>query len=179
MNKNIFLCLLTLLLANAYAQAGEPAPLISEVRFGLVEQGVLIFSNHRRESGIGLSGDVVFERPSFDLLYGSVHPILGGGVSLNGGTNRLYGALPWEFEKSSFFIDVGSGFAVHDGRLHGDSEDEKHYGSRVLFYHQMDLGYAITEHYRLALVFDHMSNAYLAKPNNGMNTFGLRLGYRF
>jgi lipid A 3-O-deacylase len=81
-------------------------------------------------------------------------------------------------EASSFFFDLGLGLAVHDGKLHGDAKDEKHYGSRVLFYHQMDLGYAITEHCRLALVFDHMSNAYLAEPNNGLNTVGLRIGYR-
>lgn len=140
MNKYIFLCLLALFLANPCAEAGEPAPLVSEVRFGLVEQGVLIFSHHRRESGIGLSGDVIFGRPSFDFLSGSVRPTLGFGISLNGGTNRLYSTLQWEIEASSFFFDLGFGLAVHDGRLHGDAKDEKHYGSRVLFYHQMNLG---------------------------------------
>ncbi|MEJ2164086.1 MAG: acyloxyacyl hydrolase [Desulfobacterales bacterium] len=179
MNKHIFLCLVALLLSNTYAEAGEPVPLISEVRFGLVEQGVLVFSQHRRESGIGLNGDVVFGRPSFDFPYGIVRPTLGFGISLSGGTNRLYSTLQWEIEKSSFFFDLGPGLAVHDGRLHGDSEDEKHYGSRVLFYYQMSLGYAITQHYRLALFHDHMSNAYLAEPNNGLNTVGLRIGYRF
>jgi hypothetical protein len=113
-------------------------------------------------------------------LSGLVRPAVGLGISTRReGTDKLYGALLWELEKSAFFLDLGLGGAIHNGSLHGEDPNQKYYGSRVLFYGQIDAGYSITYHHRLSLFFDHMSNVYLAKPNNGLNTIGIRFCYRF
>jgi lipid A 3-O-deacylase len=136
-------------------------------------------SHHRKERGIALSGEVLFGRPTFSLLSGLVRPAVGLGISTTGGTDKLYGALLWELEKSAFFLDLGLGLAVHNGNLHGHKPNEKHYGSPVLLYGQVDIGYSITRHHRLLVFLDHMSNAYLAEPNNGLNTLGIRYCYRF
>jgi lipid A 3-O-deacylase len=139
--------------------------------------GMPIVSHNRQEDSYGLGISLVFSQPEFALLGGSVRPTLGADVSTDGGTSKAYGALLWEIEKADFFFDVGLGGAVHNGHLQGDDHDEKHFGSRVLFYQQICLGYSFTQHYRLALVFDHVSNADLAQPNNGLNTIGISFQY--
>jgi lipid A 3-O-deacylase len=122
---------------------------------------------------------VVFSRPEFSVVGGSIRPTLGADVSVDGGTSKAFGALLWEIEKANFFFDVGLGGAVHDGSLHGHDPDEKHFASRVLFYEQIYLGYFFAANYGLGLFFDHMSNAGLATPNNGMTAIGVSLHYRF
>jgi hypothetical protein len=37
----------------------------------------------------------------------------------------------------------------------------------------------IQERHRISILFDHMSNAYLASPNEGMDTIGVRYGFQF
>jgi lipid A 3-O-deacylase len=184
----LILCLSSgLIVAGGHARANDlqtppqaEPPWISEVRFGLVDNGVPLVSRHRKEHGIGPSADVLLGRPTFSLWSGVVRPIVGGGINSDrDGTDRLYGALLWGIEKSPYFLDLGLGLAVHDGQLHGDDPNQKYYGSRVLFYGQVDAGYSITYHHRLSFFFDHMSNAYLAEPNNGLNTIGIRYCYRF
>jgi lipid A 3-O-deacylase len=69
--------------------------------------------------------------------------------------------------------------ALHDGERETDSADRKSLGSQILFRIPIEIGYAIDRHHRLAIAFDHMSNAGLASPNEGMDTLGLVYGYRF
>jgi lipid A 3-O-deacylase len=49
----------------------------------------------------------------------------------------------------------------------------------VLFRIPIEVGYSITAHHRLMLGFDHVSNAGLASENEGLDTLGVRYGYRF
>jgi hypothetical protein len=104
------------------------------------------------------------------------------GASLNtrGDTSKIYGGflLQWEPD-SAFFFSTGLDLALHDGRLDTDSADRKSLGSRVLFRIPIEIGYALNRRHRIILAFDHISNAYLASPNEGMDTLGLVYGYRF
>jgi hypothetical protein len=43
----------------------------------------------------------------------------------------------------------------------------------------IELGLLFTEHQGVSVMFDHVSNAYLADPNEGLDTIGLRYIYRF
>ena len=49
----------------------------------------------------------------------------------------------------------------------------------MLFRIPIEVGYAVSRHHRVVLAFDHISNAYLASPNEGMDTIGLMYGYQF
>ncbi len=71
------------------------------------------------------------------------------------------------------------GAAVHDGELETGEGGKKQLGSRLLLRIPFEIGYSISYHHRISLAFDHVSNAYLASPNEGMDTLGLRYGYRF
>ena len=57
--------------------------------------------------------------------------------------------------------------------------DQKALGSRVLFHIPIEIGYRLSAKTSLSVYFDHVSNAYLAHANEGMDTLGGRLGYRF
>ena len=65
------------------------------------------------------------------------------------------------------------------GDLNPTSPDHKALGSRVLFHIPLEAGIDLDPHYRVSIYFEHVSNAYLTSPNEGLDNLGLRLGYRF
>lgn len=78
-----------------------------------------------------------------------------------------------------FFFNTGAGLALHDGDLDRDESNEKQLGSRLLFRIPFEVGLSWGGRHRLSLMFDHVSNAYLASPNEGLDTLGLRYGFQF
>jgi len=78
-----------------------------------------------------------------------------------------------------FFANSGIGLAVHDGDLDSDDRDKKQLGSKLLFRIPIEIGISFGEHHRLSVMFDHISNAYLASPNEGLDTIGIRYGLQF
>ncbi|HKI82274.1 MAG TPA: acyloxyacyl hydrolase, partial [Pseudodesulfovibrio sp.] len=108
-------------------------------------------------------------------------PHLGATVNTDGNTSHAYAGLTWELPlfSTGFFVDGNLGLSVNNGRRDTDDTDRKSLGSPVLFRLGAALGYNLTEKVNVSLQFEHMSNAYLANENEGMDNFGLRLGYRF
>jgi hypothetical protein len=80
--------------------------------------------------------------------------------------------------QSDIFFNLGLGLAVHDGQL-DSSDDKKALGSRILFRIPIEFGLLFTERQGVSVMFDHVSNAYLADPNEGLDTIGVRYIYRF
>ncbi|MBT8353708.1 MAG: acyloxyacyl hydrolase, partial [Desulfofustis sp.] len=77
-------------------------------------------------------------------------------------------------------VDLGLGLAVHNGETdEGNVADMNQLGSTVLFRLAFEVGFTIGDRHLISLMFDHISNAYLADPNEGLDTLGLRYGYRF
>ena len=188
--KNIGILAVSIMLCTLVATTAtgiEPTPGQSEsrwpheIRAGLLAHDVDgLWSGSRKESGVDFNVEIIFSRPSFYLLLGSVSPNLGLSVNDRGDTSKLYGGLLWELEmKSGLFLDLGVGAAVHDGDLETNEQDKKELGSRLLFRIPIELGYALNERHRVSIAFDHVSNASLAHANEGLDTVGLRYGYRF
>jgi hypothetical protein len=147
----IILFTLFLLLGLTETSSAADKPLISEVWAIAFNSGLPLVSHDRKENSYGLGTELVFSRPEFSLFRGSVRPAVGAEVCIDTkGTSKAFAALLWEIEKANFFLDIGFGGTIHNGNLHGHDPDEKHYGSRVLFYEQFCLGYSITRQYRLA-----------------------------
>ncbi len=151
------------------------------IRAGVLAHDVdNLWSGTRKEGGVDLNTEIIFSRPSFSLLSGNVRPNLGLSINTQGDTSKLYGGILWGLEtKSGIFFDLGVGIAVHNGELDTNQEDKKSLGSRVLLRIPIEIGYSITDHYEISILFEHISNAYLADPNEGLDTLGLRFGYRF
>lgn len=184
-HKNIMTSLLMLNLGYffpllAWAEERNITAWLHEIKFGVLHHDTGgLWSNFRRESGIDLNMEAIFS-PQVQFLGGTIRPVIGGSVNTTGDTSKAYTGLRWQYDHSSgFFGGIGLGGAIHDGKLHLHDSDRKALGSRVLFHIPIELGYRITPHSSLSVFFDHVSNAFLADHNEGMDTLGGRVGYRF
>jgi lipid A 3-O-deacylase len=116
------------------------------------------------------------------LPWGAIRPVIGGSINTRGDTSDGYIDARWQGDyPSGLFFGIGLGAAVHDGEIGGPGSDpdKKWLGSRVLFHIPMEVGYHLDEHNDVSVYFEHMSNAYTEKYNEGMDRIGLRYGYRF
>lgn len=150
-------------------------------RLGLLAHDVGgLWSHSRAEGGVDINAEIVFKRPSLKLLAGSVYPNIGVSINNQGGTSKFYGGLLWEFLfENGLFANTGVGLAIHNGQLESDDANNKQLGSRILFRIPIEFGFTIYERHRLSIMFDHISNAYLASPNEGLDTLGVRYGFQF
>ncbi len=171
------------LAAPAAAQEHEPArrPWLSEVRVGVLAHDVNgLWSGSREESGLDYNLELILGRPSFRFLSGSIRPNLGVSVNSRGHTSKVYAGLLWQRVTDwGGFLNLGLGLAAHDGERETTRDDRTELGSDVLFRIPIELGLTIGERHSLSLFFDHVSNAGLGDENEGLDTLGLRYGFRF
>jgi hypothetical protein len=155
--------------------------LIREVRCGVAAHDIdSLWSGSSKEKGPDIHAEALFNRPLFRLFSATAYPDVGASVNTRGDTSKIFGGLLLQWEPSGpFFFSTGAGLALHNGERDTPSTDRKSLGSRVLFRIPVEIGYAITGHHRIMILFDHVSNAYLASPNEGMDTLGIVYGYRF
>lgn len=176
-----------MLLAAGPSVAEENPPVekcqqqIHEIRIGILSHDVdRLWSGSKKESGVDTNLEILFPRPAVSLGPGVVRPNLGVSLNDRNQTSKIYAGGLWEI-RSQFgsFLNLGAGLAVHDGELKTDGNGKKPLGARVLFRVPVEFGFVLGRHHRISLAFDHVSNAYLAAPNNGMDTLGIRYGYIF
>ena len=77
------------------------------------------------------------------------------------------------------FVAGSLGGGLHDGHLNAGPPDRKLLGSRLLFRESVEAGYQLTRRVSLSVMLDHLSNADLAAPNQGLTNFGVRIGVTF
>jgi len=182
----ITLVLLFTLAASPDAGAGpasvmETSARLPEVRIGLSVHDVGgLWSGTRRESGLDMTAEVILKRPHIPFLGGDVFPNFGVSVNSGDDTGSLYAGLIWEYaSRTGIFGGLGLGAALHNGELETADRHKKQLGSSVLFRIPVELGYNLSRRQRLSILFVHLSNAYLAYPNEGLDTIGIRYGYSF
>jgi hypothetical protein len=84
-----------------------------------------------------------------------------------------------DFAWHNTFIGLGIGIAVHNGETFTSDPEAKELGRRVLFHPNVEIGRRLDQHQSISLYFEHISNASLATKNQGLDTLGVRYGYRF
>lgn len=163
-----------LALSAAPAWAG-----IDELRLGLLAHDIG-FLGHGKEEGGDANVEVLFKSPAFlDALW-APRPHVGLSVNSAGDTSQLYAGLTWSVEPfERVFVEFSLGGTVHDGELDSAALDRKQLGSRLLFRESLSLGFRLDRRNSLSIIFDHESNARLARHNEGLNNLGVRWGYRF
>jgi lipid A 3-O-deacylase len=67
----------------------------------------------------------------------------------------------------------------HDGALRHANPRRSELGSRFLFHVGMEAGWRVRGNEDISIVWEHLSNGTFAKPNQGLDRFGIRLGWRF
>lgn len=167
-------------LAGSYATAG-PRPFISDIRGGVLAHDVPdLWSGFQWEGGrAALNLEVQF-RAFAHVFGGELKPAIGGSLALEGGTSNGYADLRWEIGgPAGLFFGIGLGVAVHDGQTGLERLDRKVLGSRALFHIPAEIGWRFAGRHSVSLYFEHMSNAGLARYNEGLDRIGVRYGYRF
>lgn len=172
-----------LLIGSAVAAQPEPAEragLIREIKLGLMDHdtGGLWSGVRREERAIDLNMEMILS-PGISFARGIVRPAVGATVNTRGDTSKLYFYARWQMPVGGrFFIAAGVGGALHTGEAAPRHAGAKALGAGMLFHLPLEIGWRIGERASLSLSFDHMSNGYLAAPNEGLDTVGLRWGWR-
>jgi hypothetical protein len=173
---------------RAIAVEPDPGPsgegrtkLIQEVRFGIMAHDVGgLWSGDRKEDGVDYGAEIVFGRPLGHFWSGVILPNVGFDWHNRGDTSKAYGGLIWHWNNDRrLSFEIGLGAAVHTGERETRDDERKQLGSKLLFRIPIELGYEVAERQRVSLFFEHVSNAWLADENEGMDLLGLRWAYKF
>ena len=165
---------------GAVAQTANQPGLIYELRLGaLVHDMPGLWSGFRLERGADINAEVILS-PALPLFGGHLRPAIGASISTSGQTSKAYFDARWMIEaRSGFFLGLGIGAAVHNGLIDPTDVDRKALGSRVLFHFPLEIGYRFDPHNSLSLYFEHVSNGYTKTYNEGLDSLGVRYGYKF
>lgn len=156
----------------------ERSGFLSELRAGISAHDVALFGSDK-ESGVDFELEALFVSPRFLESVFSPRPLIGGSLNSAGETSQLYGGLAWTWRFASpLFVELGLELALHDGKLEKQPH-AKGLGCRLLFRESLSLGLDFAERHSLMATVAHVSNAGLCDPNDGLNTVGLRYGFRF
>ena len=135
----------------------------------------------------------LFDWKPFDWIW-NPRFLVGATIALGNDTSQVYTGFLWRVNMSkSYFADLSVGLAAHNGTLyispyipytfilkrHFSKPDKRQLGSSTLFRLSASFGYKINETYNIALTFDHISNAYLYRRNQGLDTTGFVVGMKF
>jgi lipid A 3-O-deacylase len=174
------LCLCLALPAAADEQSGGGG-LIHELKIGAQVHDVpYMWSGfHREPYSVDLNLEAQFS-PSVAFLGGRLRPALGATINFEGYTSKAYLDARWQRDCDyNMFYALGLGIAVHDGETFTSDREFKQLGRRVLFHPNAEIGFRLSEHQTVSVFFEHISNASTESKNQGLDTLGLRLGYRF
>jgi len=164
----------------------------SSFSFGAIREfriGVLDHDPHRvwgswccrgREEGIDYNAELIFDKVLFSLFSHSAYPSVGVSLNDSGDTSKIYGGFLWNIQTDmGFFFDYSFGLAAHNGRKDTKDKERKALGSEVLFRNAFESGWLFGGKHRVSVMVDHVSNADLAEPNQGLDSVGLRYGFVF
>lgn len=175
--RNVGLRLL-LVLALALPAPALAQGLIHEIRGGVLAHDVPLWASRRVDGGVAFNGEVAFA-PSVKVLgFADLRPVVGGSFTTGNGTSLVYLDIRLEFMIDRFFFGAGVGPAIHNGNLTGTS-GKKALGGRVLFHPSFEFGFQFSPQHRVSVYYEHISSAYIARPNPGLDNIGVRLSHRF
>jgi lipid A 3-O-deacylase len=173
------------------AALADSSPWADEVRFGVYQHDSGWIGTHK-ENGTDFALEVLSRPVTALWLIGTPRLVLGGALNTAGKTSQVYVAIDKQLDlfkqvfsrEDAVFVEGTIGGVWHNGKLNVSNNPSldahwKSHGSRFLFRPGLAVGYRFNERWSLAASLNHISNANLAKPNQGMNDIGLLLGMRF
>ena len=172
---------------------------LSEIRVGILahDVGPFTLQTQHEDGSIDLNAEFIFHSPDFLQIIGSPRPHLGTSINTAGDTSQVYAGLSYEwyltgnlgrrklglsyewYLTGNFFVGIHGGGAVHNGETDRSTARRKNLGCSPLFRGAIEAGYRFDDHHGISLMVDHISNAYICDSNQGLESVGLRYGYRF
>lgn len=161
-----------------------PNPLlgiITQAEIGMAYHDAGVFGRNK-EPGADVDGEIRFLPIDWLDFMASPRPHFGFHVNTSGATNQIFTGITWEFWFwDNFFIDPSFGLSFNDDCCldHGPT-NTKQLGSHVLFREAVDLGWNFSGPHSVSILLDHVSHGHiLGSENEGLDTLGVRYGYRF
>lgn len=101
----------------------------------------------------------------------------GGTFNSQGYENQVHLAASWRsyLFGSPLFLEGTFGGGLHDGHLLDAQKPARNMGCRINFYESLSFGVTFWTGWSLALSYEHMSNADLCPPNEGLSNMGFRI----
>ena len=173
------------LLMTEPADAGQddPAPehgFLSEIRLGALRHDAGVIVAQEEPDVVDANAELLFASPRFLRHVWSPRPHLGVIGNFAGATNQAYLGLTWDVDLfAGLFLELGLGASVHNGELDTGDQARKNLGCRWLYRESVSLGYRVSQHHNVSVMLDHVSNNDRCDRNDGLDTLGVRWGYRF
>lgn len=180
------------LVAAAPALAESPGPIgLDEVRIGgalsgleLVRNSIVVpdLASFSLSNADSLAADLYFAAPDHDVFrwLGSPRIAIGGVLSLRGRESVGHAGLNWHLPiGETFFLEADLGLGIHNAALSGASAPLRNVGCPVLLHWAYAAGANLTENVTLTAKFQHVSSVNVCRPNDGINNFGVSLGWKF
>ena len=152
---------------------------MSEIRIGALAHDIGPFSSNE-EGGLDGNIELLFVSPGFLDIIWAPRPHVGLSVNSEGDTSQVYAGLSWEWSFwGHWFAGFSLGGSVHDGKFQTNRIDRKELGCRLLFRESIEIGYRFGGKHGISGFLDHISNANICDKNEGLETTGIRYGYKF
>lgn len=152
-----------------------------ELRAGAAAYDTGVFSA-QTFSGTVLNAELLAPSPGILSGIGSPRPYVGTDIAISDDAiDVFYAGLNWEaYLTSRLYLGFSLGGSVNtDQAKRNEHGEEKDLGSPVLFHLQASAGFDITPTLTAQVYYNHFSNAGLADSNDGLESIGARLGFRF
>jgi hypothetical protein len=188
----VSLLLSSSLIASVSAATAEEQTLLSGIAFGKnaerweVRAGAAVYDfgpfSPQSFSGAVINGEVLAPSPGFLGFIGSPRPYLGADIAVSDHPiHVVYAGLNWEaYLSRRLYLGFSAGGSLNNRRSQTNEHGEvKDLGSSVLFHLQASAGYDFTENMTAQVYINHFSNAQLGSSNDGLESMGARLGFRF
>lgn len=159
-------------------------PIVNEMRVAGLYHDAGFFGG-RKEDGLDINAEILFRPFRFMRPIGLPRFHVGASINTSGYTSQVYGGLTWHWHDvllRGAFINASLGLVVHDGKLAANDRadaDRKELGARLMFRESLELGYRWGQRHSVSLMLDHISNANTSSNNEGLDSLGVRYGYRF
>lgn len=184
--RSLLLASLCLASVGLAAPADAQTKILDEIKIGALAHDIP-FLGGSKEKGADINTELLFTSPSFLKFMWSPRPHLGVSVNTNGDTSHAYAGLTWEWalfrnvlrNNDAFTAGFSFGPSINNGLTDTRRNDRKALGSQILFHESVELGYRLTPMHSISIYTDHISNARLAKRNEGITNAGVRFGLKF
>jgi len=168
---------------------------VTELYVGVMDHNVCVVNckNADKEDGPNVEFQVSFDSPGFLRWAGSPEPYLMASINTAGDTSFGGAGLEWRWNfAGNWALEPGVGIVVHDGETdnpfaNGTPEaadfaaEHVLLGSEVLFRTSLGLTYDFEGPWEAGLFFEHLSHGQILASgrNQGLDEFGVRVGYQF
>lgn len=133
--------------------------------------------------------DLYFESPFPDVsqhpqllqYLWSPRPFVGGILSLGGRESSIHAGLSWQIPVGDIvYLEFAGGGGFHNGALSGVTPPLRNLGCQFLFHWSAGVGANVTDNVTVTAQLQHKSNIVAGcTPNDGMNHFGVSVGWKF